>query len=264
MTPRFGPDPEQQRRQSEADLMMLRVGLALIGEARRGGDFGTDETALAARVAELAEELGAAPSPDPERPAIEVELLRPDRIGLSARFDARSSQHAGLTIDGILFDQGTVGRVTAVPIDREKLSEDEREDLDRRRAEWDQRMARLTQFTAARFRRAVAAPPRPGAADRILAVLLFDDGFFVDHTFDKDPVEFDPDMSVQQFMAMDREPRLEVDDDLGTEYFESGGGSSGGVRVSHAARGFAPAPPAGASVLRITTDSGTVELDLSR
>jgi hypothetical protein len=57
-----------------------------------------------------------------------------------------------------------------------------------------------------------------------------------------------------------QEPAIRVEDDLGTEYFEGGGG--GGVCVSHSSRGFAPAPPPEARVLRVTAGAEIVEFDL--
>ena len=69
-------------------------------------------------------------------------------------------------------------------------------------------------------------------------------------------------MTAEQFLAREQEPAIRVEDDLGTEYFESGGGGGGGVRVSHSSRGFAPAPPPEARVLRVTAGAETVELDL--
>jgi hypothetical protein len=263
MTP-LGFDPDEQHVQEEASILKLKVAMVLLAEARRRGDFG-NEAELKARAAELADEVsGGRPSPDPRRPLIEVGLLRADRIALSVAFEEGSATVASLTIDGILFDQATVGSVRAVQIDRDQLSEEERADLDRRRAEREERMERERQFTATRFRRAVAAPPQPGAAMRILAVLLYGDGFAVDHTREGESPDLVEIGSADEYFDRDREqePRIQVEDDLGTEYFESGGSSWGGMHVSRGTAGFAPAPPAEARVLRITTDSGTVELDL--
>jgi hypothetical protein len=71
-------------------------------------------------------------------------------------------------------------------------------------------------------------------------------------------------MDARQFFALGRgeEPVITVTDDVGTEYFESGSGRSGGVQVSHASLGFAPAPPHTTRVLRIGTDGTSVELPL--
>jgi hypothetical protein len=97
----------------------------------------------------------------------------------------------------------------------------------------------------------------------ILAIELFEDGFYVEFTYDTEPLTFDLDeMTAEQFLAREKNPEITVEDGLGTEYFESGGGCGGGVRVSHSSRGFAPAPPPNARVLRITAGGAPVELDL--
>jgi hypothetical protein len=149
-----------------------------------------------------------------------------------------------------------------VEVDPRELSAAERADLERRQAEWEARHERLGRFTATRFVRAVAAPPQPGAEVRVLAVMLYGDGFYVDHTYATEPATFDPEMTAEQFLAREQEPEIRVEDDLGTEYFESGGGGGGGVRVSHSSRGFAPAPPPDARLLRVIAGGRTVELDL--
>jgi hypothetical protein len=262
-TPPF--DDDRHGGQEAAGILLLRVALRLLGEARLRGDFG-DEAELAERAAALADELtGGAPSPDPRRRPVEVGLLRPDRISLAAPFAEGSASTWSLMLDGILFDGGTVGSTRAVKIDPQELSAEERADLERRQAEWRARRERLEQFTATRFVRAVAAPPRPGAAARVLAIMLYEDGFYVDHTYDKEPATFEPDLDAEQFFASRREekPEIAVEDDLGTEYFESGGGGwGGGMRVLFSNLGFAPAPPADARALRVTVDGATVELDL--
>jgi hypothetical protein len=170
-------------------------------------------------------------------------------------------------LDGTLYDGATVGGfgLRTVEADPRELSAAERADLERRQAEWQAKLERQRQFTATRFVRAVAAPPRPGAAVRVLAIMLYEDGFYVDHTYDTEPPTFDPEMTPEQFLAREQDPEIGVEDDLGTEYFESGGGGGGGgggVRVSRSSRGFAPAPPPEASVLRVTAAGATVELDL--
>lgn len=262
MTP-LGFDQERHDVQEVAGILKLRVALVLLAEARRRGDFGSEEE-LAARAAEVADELsGGMPSPDPRRPLIKAELLRPDRIGLSVAFEEDHTTYASLTIDGILFDQATTVAVRAVPIDRTKLNEEELADLDRRIAERKEQTKRLRQFTATRFLRAVAAPPQPGATTRVLAVMLFADGLQVDHAADAEPPpDLDAFESAEDYFARDEKPLIRVEDDLGTEYFESGGSSWGGFPISRGQAGFAPAPPADARVLRVTTAGGTVELKL--
>lgn len=260
MNPPF--ENEHEDAQEAAGILLLRVALALLGEARLRGDFG-EEPALAERAATMAAEFnGGAPSPDPQRPPVQASLLRSDRISLSAPFRERSSIVENLSLDGILFDGGTVGGVTFNQVEPKELSPEERADLERRQAEWRAEQERRQRFTAARFVRSVAAPSQPGAKVPILAIELFEDGFYVDYTYDTAPPTLDLEMTAEQFFAREKDPEVKVEDELGTEYFESGGGGGGGVRVSHASRGFAPAPPPNARVLRITAGGATVELGL--
>ena len=255
---------EHESAQEAAGILLLRVALALLGEARMRGSFG-EEAALAERAATLATEPNSgAPSPDPQRPAVQASLLRPDRISLSASFRESSSVVESLRLDGILFDGGTVSSVTSKRVETEELSLEERADLERRQAEWLAEQERRQRFTAARFVRSVAAPSQPGVTVPILAVELFEDGFYVDYTYDTEPPTFDLEMTAEQFFAGEKDPEVKVEDDLGTGYFESGGGGGGGVHVFHSSRGFAPAPPPDARVLRITAGGATVELDLQR
>jgi hypothetical protein len=260
-----GIDSEHHIEEEAESILLLRVGLLLLGEARLRGDFG-DEAELAQRAAALAAELtGGAPSPDPQRAAVEVELLRPDRISLAAPFREGGATTWSLMLDGTLFDGGTAGSMTAVAIDPQELSVEERADLERHQEEWRAHHERATQFTATRFVRAIAAPPQRGAEVRVLAIMLYEDGFYVEHTYDSEPTAlFDLHLTAEQFFArhLEAEPEIEVEDDVGTEYFVSGGGGGGGVAVSHSSRGFAPAPSTGARVLRITAGGTTVELDL--
>ncbi|HWI94528.1 MAG TPA: hypothetical protein VNS60_00515 [Solirubrobacterales bacterium] len=261
----MNPSPfenEHEEAQEAASILLLRVALALLGEARLRGDFG-EEAVLAARAAALTAEFnGSAPSPDPEPSPVTTSLLRPDRISLSAPFSESSSVVESLRLDGILFDGGTVSGVTSEEIEPRELSPEEQADLERRQAEWRAEQKRRQRFTATRFVRSVVAPPQPGSTVPILAVELFEDGFYVEYTYDTEPPTFDPEMTAQQFLALEKDPEVKVKDDLGTEYFESGGGGGGGVRVSHSSRGFAPAPPPDAHVLRITAGGATVELAL--
>lgn len=255
-------EDEHEGAQEAAGILLLRVALALLGEARLRGDFG-EEAALAERAAALGAELnGGVPSPDPERPPVEAGLLRPDRISLSAPFREHSSVVESLRLDGILFDGGTVSGYASMRVEPEELSPEERADLERRQAERRAEMERRQRFTATRFVRSVAAPPQPGAAVPILAVELFEDGFYVELTYDTEPPTSDLEMTAERFFRREKDPEVRVEDDLGTEYFESGRGGRGGARVFHSSRGFAPAPPPDARVLRITAGGAAVELDL--
>lgn len=258
-----GYPPEEQE---AAGILLLRVALRLLGQARLREDFGEEDELAERAVALMNEMTGGLPSPDPRRATVEVGLLRPDRISLSVPFKEDSATTWSLMLDGTLYDVATVGSMRAVRIDPETLSAEERADLERRREEWEAKRKRLEQFTATRFLRAVAAPPQPGAAMSILAVLLYEDGFYVDATYDKEePPAFHPEMDAEQFFAMhdEEKPEFTITDDVGTEYFESGGGGwGGGVRVSHSSLGFAPAPPPDARCLRITAGDASVDLGL--
>jgi hypothetical protein len=253
------------RDQAAVSILLLRVALRLLGEARLRGDFGAEE-ALGERAVAIAAELtGGEPSPDPRRAVVEVGLIRTDRITLSAPFDRSSAVIENLMIDGTLYGGGGVTGYGPVRSEPQELSEEQRAERERRQAEWLTRTARSRRFTATRFVRALTPPPRPGAFRPILAVLLYEDGFWLESTYDKDTRTFDPHMDDEQFFAMHRGDNsvVTITDDVGTEYFPSGGGGGGGgVRVQHASEGFAPAPPASARVLRITMDGETVEIGL--
>jgi hypothetical protein len=263
---------EEMRDQEEAGIMLLKVALRLLGEARLRGDFSTEEALNERAVAIAAELTDGAPSPDPRRPPVEVRLIRPDRISLSSRYTEGADTHWSLMLDGTLYDGGGTayfGRATTQRVDPETLSEEERADLERRQAEWQARIERSRQFTATSFVRTLAPPPQPGSPAPVLAVLLYEDGFWVEVTYDKearrpsDLVGLDPEAALA--VLQEDDPEVTVSDDLGTEYFESGhGGHGGGVRVSHSTYGFAPAPPPEARVLRIGTGERTVEIDLGR
>jgi hypothetical protein len=258
-----GEEREREERQSMAEILQARVALVLLAEARRRGGFGEAE-ALAARAVELSVEMGGdALSPGPDPPTVTAHLDRPDRIGLSTATDRHASVFASLGFDGILYEEGgSVGVSVEDRIEPEELDEEQREALARLQEEWKKRRERSLRFTASRFVRAIAAPPQPGAAVQVLAVQLFEDGFYVDSTFDKEERDRRDRGSAISGLLRESGSDVRVEDDLGTEYVASGSGSAGGVRVCRATRGFAPAPPAAARVLRITTDSGTVELDL--
>ena len=185
-------------RQEAASVLLLRVALRLLGEARLRGDFGS-EVELADRAATLADELTAgAPSPDPRRAPVEIELLRPDRISLAAPFAEGSSTTWSLMLDGTVFDGGTVGSITAVQVDPQELSPEDRTDLERRQAAWQAQIERRRQFTATRFVRAVAGPPQPNSEVRVLAALIYEDGLYVEFTHDTEPSSFDPGVMAEQ------------------------------------------------------------------
>jgi hypothetical protein len=265
MSPADLDEDDEMRSQDAASILLLRVALRLLGEARLRGNFGAEE-ALGERAAAIAGELtGGKPSPDPRGAVVEVGLIRPDRISLCAPYDKSSAVVESLMIDGTLYGGGGVTGYGPVRSEPEELSEEERAERERRHTEWLARMERSRRFTATRFVRALTPPPQPGAARPVLAVFLYEDGFWVESTYDKDPRTFEPRMDAEKFFAMHRgeNPAVTITDDVGTEYFPSGGGTGGGVRVHHDSEGYAPAPPAAARVMRITADGETVELSLS-
>lgn len=253
---------EDQSGQEAASIMLLRVALRLLGEARLRGDFGS-EAELAERAATLAGEMtGGTPSPDPRRAPVEVELLRPDRISIAAPFKEGGATTWGLMLDGTLFDGGTVASISFAEVDPQASTPEEDAELQRLHAEWQAQHERRLQFTATRFVRAVTAPPQPSADVQVLAALLYEDGFYIELTYDTELASEDSQMTAGHFFPDGFDPEVKVEDDLGTEYFESGGGGGGGVQVWHSSRGFAPAPPPEARLLTVKAGGETFELDL--
>jgi hypothetical protein len=263
MSLRFEQDPEEARRQAEAHLLLLHVALALIDDARRLGAFETDEEKLAARVAALADELGsgARPATSERDGRVEATPLSADRIELSADFSESSSVFETLRADGVLLGGGTSMSISAQTIDEAELSPEEAEEMRQAVAEFEARQAR-PQFRGEHFLRALAAEPQPDAEFQILAAELFDDGFLVHYTHDQEPGSLESIVSDDPRQWLENRHGLRVEDDLGTEYFESPAGGSGGVQVVHGASAFAPAVAPQAGTLRITTPAGTVELPL--
>jgi hypothetical protein len=206
---------------------------------------------------------GAASTDDPKHSAVEARPSGPDSISLSAHEGDGQFSFESLRLDGVLFERGGGVGISAEPVDHTELSAEEQAEMERRMAEWQLEMERRQHFTATRYVRSVAAPPQPSAEMPILAVELFEDGFYVEYTFDQEPQELDVmELSADHFFAEREKRTVIVEDDLGTEYFESGGGGGGGLRVFHSCVGFAPAPPPDARVLRVTAGGSTVELDL--
>jgi hypothetical protein len=140
------------------------------------------------------------------------------------------------------------------------MSPEEREDRRRRDLAAKARRGK-PKFEGVGYRRTILAPPQPGVAVRVLAVEIFEDGLYVDFTYDVE-------LPTHEELDLGRPPRrpkpqMEVEDDVGTDYYEGERANLGGTPAAFAAFNFAPTPPAEATVLRITTDSGTVELDLT-
>jgi hypothetical protein len=166
--------PRGSRRRDRSGILLLRVALRLLGQARRRGDFGGEEV-LGERAVAIADELtGGEPSPDPRRGLVEVGLIRPDRISLSAPFDRSRTIVESLMIDGTLYRGMCVAGYGFVASEPLELSEEEQAERERGRAEWRVRLERSRQFTASRFLRASARPRDPGWPGRKLLDLADD------------------------------------------------------------------------------------------
>lgn len=281
-------DPEQDRRQNRAGELMLQVGLLVLADARRKGQFPTDKEELAKRLAQIEEHFDSGVqvilgSEWPEAlPAAEyvVEVIEPgaDRIGLTCRYGSHSVS-ANLRLDGVLEEEmagvsiGFGNPEQAVP-----LSPEEEEVMRKASATFtEEREEGWPHFEGAEFVRALAVPPQPSAVVQILAVELFGDGFIVHSQYD-DPVDVGPtiplsfyeragiDPPIEELLAKAKEeggnlaPLITVTDDLGTVYRESGGGG-GGVQTVRGADQFVPAVPAEARRLWISTYAGTVAVE---
>jgi hypothetical protein len=256
MNPDFLPDPDQMRHQEEAGVLLLRVGLVLIDDARRGDGFETDEAKLTARVNKILEDLGAGAPNSAEAPVQATPEDR-ERVLLTAPTGKGTSTSSLLRVDGVLLKGYSSITVSLEETETTELSPEQEEELRRAQERFEAQM-RLPRFEGKRFLRALTADPRPGSAVQILAVELFDDGLAVHYTHDQSPESIESDRMLEAF-----EPwaGVRVEDDLGTEYHGNGGGG-GGVKVVHGATGFAPAVPDAARVLRISSRSGSVELPL--
>jgi len=241
--------PEHERQEAAASLLLNRVALGLIQDARHRGGFGADETSLQARAASLATKLGKG------RAEAEVKLRRGGRIDLTVTLDAGFHAWAELRDDGVVLSGGWGGpsrEWTLRPEDMtpEELEQERREELAREAAR------AKPKFRGKRYLRTLTAAPQPGAAEQILAVELYADGLIVEFTYDTEL------RSAEQMERsfFTRRPPMWVEDDVGTDYYEGERAGYGGGPVSHSHFTFAPAVPAAASVLRITTDSGRVEI----
>ena len=191
---------------------------------------------------------------------MQATALAPDQLNLSVAFNDSSAVVATLRSDGILLDQGTTFTVSSEPVDESELSPVELQELKRAQAEFQAAQSR-PQLSGKHFLRALAADSQPNSEIRILAVELFDDGLLVHYTFDQKAETSDSAVADSLVVWPQSGVKIQVEDDLGTDYYASGGGG-GGVQVVHAASGFAPAVPRDASVLRIKVDGQTTELSL--
>jgi len=248
--------PEHEHRKAAASLLLSRVALSLIQDARRRGGFGEDEAALRSRAARLATEFAADTGAKPRQAPVELELRPGGRIDLSVPFDGEFREWAELREDGVVLGGGTAGPSRTRTLRTEDMKpwekeEQEREDLARKAARG------KPKFRGKRYLRTLVAPPQPGANERILAIELYADGLIVEFTYDTEL----PSEEQMESMFYPPRPPMRVEDDVGTDYYEGERASyGGGPGASHSYFTFAPAVPAAARVLRITVDSGTVEV----
>jgi hypothetical protein len=250
----------QEREENEAiSLLLNRVVLGLLNDARHAGGFGADEAALESRAKELTERL-VDRATIPGDLSVRLELLRGGRIELTVGEDEGVRASAEVREDGYVLGGSTArgGGGEAITIDPEDLQPWEREELRRRDLADEARRGRPP-FEARDYRRTLVAPPQPDAAIRVLATALYGDGLIVEFTYDSgEPTEAE----LESLYGRPRPP-MRIEDDLGTSYYEGERASYGGSPASIAYFTFAPGIPTDAAALRVTTDSGTVELDLT-
>jgi hypothetical protein len=223
-----GKRPGEEPAGQEARLERNRIALALIAAARRGDTSEFGEEGLA---------------------QIEVPF---GEDGWRMR--------ATLRADGVVVNDGTSGPARHWTVRPEEFTPEQREEARRRDLAREARRGK-PKFKGVGYRRTVVAPPQPGAPLHVLAVQIFDDGFYVDFTFNvevptREELEGDG-------PPRDRYPPIDIEDDVGTAYYEGEQSALGGSQPSISTFNFSPTPPADATLLRITTDSGTIELDLT-
>jgi hypothetical protein len=290
---RHGPDPEQQRRQSHANLFMLSVGARLLALARIEGGFRSEEDlpalleGIRSRL-QPDEHLAMADDDWPDLPRDHYKVLmgdpEPDAIHLSCHYGSHLL-FARLRIDGVLDEQGYgVGVSLDDPEQRVELTAEEQEvmrlafESGQEEAGVEEAPHRGERFDGTELRRAVPAPRQQGSAVQILTVEFYDDGLVVCFAYD-DPVEVELNIPLEFYERAGREPPLDrllgearaqggnlrpgisVHDDLGTEYGEAGG-AEGGVQTVHGEKSFTPAVPPGSRRLTISTYAGSVEIDI--
>lgn len=245
--------PEHEGHEAAASLLLARIALGLVQHARLHGGFDAEEEALRSRADQLAAELGGNPGAGPGEDPVELELRSGGRIQLSVPFDGGYREHAELREDGFVLGGSTEGPTQTWTRRREEMEPWEQEE--ERRRDLAREAARgKPKFRGKGYQRTLAAPPQPGADARVLAVELYADGLIVDFTYEGG-------FAIENPLESWRDPRppMGVEDDLGTEYYE-GERASYGPASPYCYFTFGPAVPAAARVLRITTDSGTVEV----
>jgi hypothetical protein len=228
MRPIHDKDSEEGRAEAAASLELNRIALRLIAAARHGDLSDFDEEG---------------------RATIEVPAGEDDR-----------RVHATLRADGVVLRDGASGPNRSWIVRPGEMSPEELEERRRRKLATEARLGK-PKFEGVGYRRTVIAPPQPGVAVRVLAVEIFEDGFYVDFTYD---VEVPSPEDLDRGRPPRRpKPPMKIEDDAGTDYYEGERANLGGAPAAFAAFNFSPTPPADATVLRITTESGTVELDLT-
>ncbi len=248
--------PEHEHRKAAANLLLNRIALGLIQDARHRGGFGEDEAALRSRAARLATELAGDTGAELEQDPVELELHSGGRIELSVPFDGEFREWAELRGDGVVLGGGTAGPSRTRTLRTEEMKswekeEQERENLARKAARG------KPKFRGKRYLRTLVARPQPDAEERILAIELYADGLIVEFTYDTEP----PTEEQMESMFYPPRPPMRVEDDVGTDYYEGERASyGGGSGASHSYFTFAPAVPPAVRVLRITVDSATVEV----
>lgn len=252
----FGDTEEERRQRAAITLLLNRVVLGLLDDARHAGGFGDDEAALVARAVELTERF-LDPASLPGDISVRLKLLKGDRIEF--RVGEHQGMHATAEVrgDGYVLSGSTGQSGRAVVTKPEDMEPWEREEQRRRKLAHEAAKGK-PKFHGRKYLRTVVAPPQPGAVERILAAELYEDGLIVDFTYDTEV----PSREDLERMRETPRPPMRIEDDLGTDYYEGERASYGGSPASLAYFTFAPSPPAAARVLRITTEGGTVELDL--
>jgi hypothetical protein len=263
VSPRRERDPDHARRQAAA-LLLNRVVLGLLDDARRRGGFGEDEKALTARATELAVRLAANSGAKPDLPEVELKLRSGGRIEIEVRLADGVHAHAGLREDGYVLSGGTGGPEQSWgPIDLSDLTDKERAAKERQDRAYELSRGKPA-FRRKRYDRTIAAPTQPTATVRILAAGFYADGLVVHYTYDVPELTDEELLREAERPYADAPPLISIADDLGTDYYESGGASyGGGPGASHSHQGFAPAVSATATVLHVTTDDGTVDIPLT-
>ncbi|HEX3562018.1 MAG TPA: hypothetical protein VHU24_04200, partial [Solirubrobacterales bacterium] len=215
--------PGHEHRKAAASLLLNRIALGLIQDARRRRGFGDDEAALRSRATRLAAELAGDTGAELEQDPVELELRSDGRIELSVPFDAGFREWAELREDGVVLGGGTEGPSRTRTLRTEDMKPWEKEEQRRRDLACEAARGK-PKFRGKRYLRTLVAPPQPGTEVRILAIELYADGLIVEFTYDTEP------LSEEQMESMFYPPRppMRVEDDVGTDYYEGERASYGG------------------------------------